>query len=202
MRKSVKIIALILVFCILAIAVFVVAAKLSSKITYKNPDDYSKCRSGEFARKQFKDKLGMDESIFPAELKESYDVKDFIMVYHNPFDPQYLGYMDIEYSEEDYIAEVKRVKEYPSTDYAGVYGTTGFSDYELLAINADSKEYYGIIYALTDGKSRIIYIELIFCNYFMDLDYTEYIPQKYLPDGFNALPGNPTREKFEAGKLR
>lgn len=54
----------------------------------------------------------------------------------------------------------------------------------LLAVNADS--YQGFVYALTDGKSRIIYAEQIFCNYFMDLDYTKYIPQEYLLDGFDA----------------
>ena len=42
------------------------------------------------------------------------------------------------------------------------------------------------MYALTDGKGRIIYGEQIFCNYFMDLDYKKYIPDEYLLDGFDA----------------
>ena len=56
--------------------------------------------------------------------------------------------------------------------------------YELLAVNADP--YQGFIYALTDGKGKIIYGEQIFCNYFMDLEYDKYIPKEYLLDGFNA----------------
>ena len=161
---------------------------------------YSLCRSGENARKEFKDKLGMDESIFPAELKDDLDVKDFFMAYYNPMDPQYLGYIEIEYSEGAYINEVDRLKSYKSTGYIGVYGITGFSGYELLAINADS--YYGVVYALTDGKNKIIYVELLFCNYYMDLDYTDYIPDNSLPDGFNALKDNPTRLLFEKGTKR
>lgn len=58
-----------------------------------------------------------------------------------------------------------------------------------MAINADS--YNGFVYALTDGKNRIIYAEQIFCNYFMDLDYDEYIPHEYLLDGFDASSDNP-----------
>ncbi len=66
--------------------------------------------------------------------------------------------------------------------------------YELLAVNAD--EYYGFVYALTDGKNRIIYAEQIFCNYFMDLDYEKYIPAEYLLNGFNAKADNPYRKRM------
>lgn len=52
------------------------------------------------------------------------------------------------------------------------------------------------VYALTDGNHRIIYAEEIFCNYYMDLDYMEYIPQEYLLDGFDASKDNPYRKKM------
>ena len=55
----------------------------------------------------------------------------------------------------------------------------------------NSDDYNGFIYALTDSKSKIIYVELIFCNYIMDLDYENEIPKEYLPDGFNAKDNNP-----------
>ena len=74
------------------------------------------------------------------------------MVYYNPFDAQFLGYLVVDYTPEEYEAEVKRLEEYKSTD----------------------------------GEGRIIYAEQIFCNYFMDLDYKEYIPEEYLLDGFDA----------------
>ena len=129
-------------------------------------------------------KLGMDETIWPEEITDDMDVSDFKMVYYNPWDAQFLGYMVVDYSSDAYAEEVKRLKEYESTDYIGYYCVEEEKTYELLAVNADS--YQGFVYALTDGKSRIIYGEQIFCNYFMDLDYEKYIPKEYLLDGFNA----------------
>ena len=61
-------------------------------------------------------------------------------------------------------------------------------------MNADP--YYGFVYALTDGEGTIIYAEQIFCNYFLDLDYRDYIPEEYLLDGFDATSGNAYREKM------
>ena len=79
---------------------------------------------------------------------------------------------------------LQQENEYESTEYIGYYCVEEEKTYELLAVNADS--YNGFVYALTDGKGRIIYGEQIFCNYFMDLDYTKYIPDEYLLDGFDA----------------
>jgi hypothetical protein len=71
------------------------------------------------------------------------------------------------------------------------YWVTGMIWYELLAIYAD--KYNWFVYAFTDWKSKIIYVELIFCNYFMDLKYKEYIPREYLLDWFDASIDNPYR---------
>lgn len=129
-------------------------------------------------------KWGMDETIWPAEITDSMNVVDFKMVYYNPWDAQYLGYLVVDYNEEDYAKEVERLTRYDSTEYIGYYDVKEETTYELLAVEADS--YNGFVYALTDGNGRIIYSEQIFCNYFMDLDYNQYIPQEYLLDGFNA----------------
>ncbi len=139
-------------------------------------------------------KWGMDESIWPRTIKDVSDVIDYKMVYHDPWDAQYLGYLVMDYADEDYAAETSRLKAYPSTDYIGYYSVTEEHTYELLAVNADA--YNGFVYALTDGKNRIIYAEEIFCNYYMDLDYPKYIPQEYLLDGFDAAPDNPYRKKM------
>lgn len=129
-------------------------------------------------------KWGMDETIWPSEITDSMDVADYKMVYYNPWDAQYLGYLVVDYSADDYAEEVERLKEYQSTEYIGYYCVEEENTYELLAVNADS--YQGFVYALTDGKGRIIYGEQIFCNYYMDLDYKKYIPDEYLLDGFDA----------------
>ncbi len=116
-------------------------------------------------------------------------IADYKMVYYNPWDAQYLGYLVVDYSNEDYLKESERLKSYQSTDYIGYYSVEEEKTYALLAINADS--YNGFVYALTDGKNRIIYAEQIFCNYYMDLDYDKYIPHEYLLDGFDASSDNP-----------
>ena len=137
-------------------------------------------------------KWDMDESIWPRKITGSMKVSDYKMVYYNPWDEQYLGYLVAEYTPEEYAAEAARLKEYPSTDYVGIYSVTEEKTHELLAINADP--YQGFVYALDGGDHRIIYAEEIFCNYIMDLDYEQYIPADYLLDNFNAGEGNPYRK--------
>ena len=143
---------------------------------------------GEQSIEEYRYKWGMDETIFPKEINDKMKVIDYKMVYYNPWDSQFLSYIVIDYNDEDYIKEVERLKTYNSTEYIGYYGVTGFSKYKLLAMYADS--YNGFVYALSDEENRIIYVELIFCNYFFDLKYEEYIPVDYLPDGFDASENN------------
>ena len=162
-------------------------------VVHDNIAEYTRYRTGEAAEKDYRSKLGMDESVWPEQITNDMEVVDYIMVYYNPWDPQYLGYLEIDYDTASYATEVQRLKEYESTDYIGYYGVTGFENYELLAIYADSS--YGFVYALTDGKDTIIYVETIFCNYFMDLDYTEYVPAEYLPEGFDATVDNAYRQE-------
>jgi len=143
-------------------------------------------------------KWGMDETIWPAVITDSMDVADFKMVYYNPWDAQYLGYLVVDYSADEYAKEVERLKEYESTEYIGYYCVEEEKTYDLLAINADS--YNGFVYAITDGKGRIIYGEQIFCNYYMDLDYTKYIPKEYLLDGFDATTDSDYYKKMLGDK--
>ena len=138
-------------------------------------------------------KWGMDETIWPEKITDDMKVADFKMVYYNPWDAQYLGYLVVDYPAKAYDSEVKRLKEYPSTDYIGYYSVKEEKTYDLLAVNAD--EYQGFVYALTDGRGRIIYAEQIFCNYMMDLDYEKYIPKEYLLDGFDATETNPYKKE-------
>ena len=149
---------------------------------------------GENANEEYRSKCGMDESIFPESITEEMKVQDYKMVYYNPWDPQYLSYLVVEYDEDQYQAEVERLKAYPSEEYMGIYSVTGFDEkYELLAMNSD--QYYGFVYAITDNENTIIY-ELIFCNYFMDLEYNDYIKKEYLPVGFDATLDNPYEKKM------
>ena len=86
------------------------------------------------------------------------------------------------------------MEQYNSKEYKGYFGTRGFRDkYQLLAIEVDPD--YGLIYALGEENNQIIYVELIFCNYFYDIDYQDEINIQYLPIGFDATPDNEYRQK-------
>ena len=142
---------------------------------------------GENAQEKYKNKWGMEEDILPKDIS-NLNVLDFKMVYYNPWDANYLSYLVIDYSEEEYNKEIERLNNIGIEEYKGYYGVTGFSKYELVAMNSDS--YQGFVYAITDGKSKIIYVEIIFCNYYMDIKYEEQIPIEFLPDGFDAKMDN------------
>lgn len=146
----------------------------------------------------YKDKWGIKEEIFPKTIS-NLNAKEFKMICDDFLDQQFLSYLVVDYNEEDYKKEIERLTNYGIKKYKGYYNVTGFTNYELVAMESD--EYYGFIYAITDGKSKIIYVELIFCNYTMDIDYENEIPKEYLPDGFNAKEDNPYRVKImESGK--
>ena len=148
---------------------------------------------GPKAKKEYANKWMDDKKVFPKTV-DNLNVEDFKMVYYNPWDAQYLSYLVVDYDEEAYAEEIKRLKKLGIDDYKGIYEVTGFTNYELVAMDSDA--YNGFIYALTDGESKIIYVEIIFCNYVMDLDYTKYIDTKYLPDGFDATDNNNYRKKM------
>lgn len=162
-------------------------------------EDYSR-QIGPNAEKKFGSKWGLDESIFPEKIVQDMEVAEYKMVYYNPWDAQYLAYLVVDYEEDSYEKELVRLKEYPSTAYLGYYGVTGFEPYDLLAICAN--EEHGFVYALNDEENmRIIYVEIIFCNYFMDLDYKEYVKEAYLPEGFDATRKNAYRRRSEQSIL-
>lgn len=147
---------------------------------------------GETADEKYRNKWGMDETIFPAEITDPQDVLEYKMVYYNPWDAQYLSYLTIAYDDAAYEAECSRLRAYDSTEYIGYYSVTGFAEEtELLAMYAD--DYQGFVYAIaTPGEENAItYVEIIFCNYFMDLEYMEYMPAAYFPENFDASLNNP-----------
>ncbi len=153
---------------------------------------------GPTALNEYRNKWDMDESIFPMDITKVMNVNDYRMVYYNPWDAQYLSYLVVDYDDDAYKSEMIRLNNYKSTEYKDYYGVTGFSKYSLVAINADP--YQGFVYALTDNKNRIIYVELIFCNYYYDLDYKKYINNDYLPDGFDATINNSYARKMSKMK--
>ena len=191
-KKNILFIIVITIICLIIQGVIIFFIPYLSYTTAKVEvnNDISKYNDyiGPVAKKEYKNKWDMDESIFPTKITNNMNVIDYKMVYYNPWDAQYLSYLVIEYNKEDYQEEVKRLSEYKSTNYLGYYNVTGFTKYNLLAMYADS--YNGFVYAITNNDNQIIYVELIFCNYFYDLDYKQYINNDYLPDNFDATIDN------------
>ena len=201
MNKNLKIILLILGCLIVSfiIRMFIITGIIfllfnSAKVEVNKDINKYNNYMGVNAKEQYKIKWGMNETIFPNKITNNMNVKDYKMVYYDPWDKQFLSYLVVEYDDDNYQKEVERLKNYKSNNYIGYYGVTGFSKYQLLAMNADS--YYGFVYALTDNDNTIIYVEMIFCNYFYDLEYKKYIPNDYLPDGFDAKLDNEYQKKM------
>lgn len=151
---------------------------------------------GEKAEEAYRSKWGMDETIMPPALTDSMQVQDFKMIYYNDWDAQYVSYLTVTYSPADYQKECERLASCGIDEYKGIYGVTGFDGGDPLAIEADA--YQGFVYAINtpEKENTITYCELIFCNYFLDVNYTEEVPAAYLPNGFDATPSNPYRAKM------
>ena len=147
---------------------------------------------GSKAKGVYKNKWSMSEEIFPKSIKK-LNVLDFKMINESFIDDQYLSYLVVDYDEKSYQKEIERLKKLGIEKY-NYYEVTGFTNYKLLSM--DSDKYYGFVYAITDGKSKIIYVEIIFTDYTMSIDYENEIPKEYLPDGFNAKEDNNYRRKM------
>ena len=61
---------------------------------------------GKNAKKEYADKCGMDESIFPESITDNMNGLDYKMVYYNPWDAQYLSYLVVEYDDKSYEEEI------------------------------------------------------------------------------------------------
>ena len=134
--------------------------------------------------------------IFP----ETIDVPagEFQITYYNPWDPQYIVYMTLDYGD-DYETEIARLESIGVEDYKGIYTVTGEPEgYDIVAM--DSDEYYGFVYAMVpeDAKdnTKITYCAVVFCNYFLDVDVHGYMKEQYLLPGFDAGKNNPYKKQM------
>ncbi len=147
--------------------------------------EYGKNRTGQFV-------------VFPEKISPQMYVQDFRYVYYNPWDPQYVSYLTVEYKDaEAYGKELKRLQTIGVEEYEGLYSVTGEPEgYDLVAMDQD--RYYGFVYAMVpeSGEMRITYVGIMFCNYFLDLDIHEYMKEEYLLPGFDATLDNPYEQEM------
>ncbi len=189
MKKKIGLILGIFLFC------FCILGCIKQLLPNEQIKDIQKYEEILGSNGRYKENLVRYNDIFPNSLQNVSMVEDFVYVYYNPWDPNYFGYLVCTYSDEQYKEEIARLKKIESTEYQRIYGIESFT-YEVCAIYAD--EIYGVIYALADEQQqKIVYVALEFCNYFTDIAYEKKMDKKYLPEGFDAKPGNVTRKEFE-----
>ncbi len=195
-KKSSRLLAIVTAIGVLAATLFgaimgyLILSTKAHTVKYTKVSDYNHYRTSEDLN-LFSEK-GMME-IWPTDVTERMVVKEFMMIDYNPFDSNYLGYMVVEYSKDEYELEANRLSLYNSTDYIGKYGVTGFINFDVLAMQASDS---GFVYAITDKSlfgenNRVIYVEIVFPGYACDLECEKYIPEEFLPDGLNVSQGNP-----------
>ena len=136
--------------------------------------------------------------VFPETIPDGADVKEYSLMYYNPWDPQIMACMTIDhgdgYGEE--MARLSAIGVEPYTDY---YSVTGEPDgYDIIAMDAD--DYNGFVYAMIPENSEdntcITYIALVFCNYSPDVEPADYIPPQYLLKGLDVSDDNPYRQRM------
>jgi len=146
-----------------------------------------------------------DINVFPNAISNGMNAKEFQYAYYNPWDPQYVVYMTVQYEDEEYSKEIERLKKIGVDDsYKSFYSVTDEpADYDLVAICADS--YHGFVYAMIPEQrteNEITYVAIQFCNYFLDLDIHDYLPDRYLLSGFDATNDNPyQKQKMKEMKM-
>lgn len=137
--------------------------------------------------------------IFPEELSADMEIVDFKFVYYNPWDAQYVTYLTVKYDDADYDKEMQRLTSYGVREYRDIYSVTDEPvGYDIVAMRPD--RYEGFVYAMIPEnkaeENTITYVGIIFCNYFLDLDIHEYLPDEYLLQGFDATMDNPYEKKM------
>ena len=189
------------VFIVGLIAIGLFAISIAGEKIQVDPDiahynDYihTELTTEELSKKGYSVLRGEMIDIWPEHITSDMSVTDYQFTYYNPWDPQYVIYMTADYEAESYEKEIERLTALGLEDYIGIYTVTGEPEgYDIISMNSD--EYNGFTYAMipegAEDNTRITYVTVWFCNYFLDLDVHKYIPDEYLLPGFNAEENNP-----------
>ena len=203
--KALKIITIVVmgivihyVFAAVVITSLLIAAVSSAKIEVStDPTEFNKyIHNGMVKDSEYR--MGTNEQFDVMPETIDAEVTEYRLMYYNPWDPQYIVYMTLDYGD-NYDEEITRLKAIGIDDYQGIYTVTGEPEgYDLVAM--DSDDYQGFVYAMipedSDGNTKITYCAILFCNYILDVDVHEYMPDRYLLPGFDATDGNAYRKSF------
>lgn len=161
-----------------AMFILICDAIFSRKHTYTDVENYTNY-IGVNCEDEYSGKWGMDESIFPEKITDSMKVDEFSFTYYNPWDAQYVGYLTVTYSQEEYETELERLYQKEHDQYKGLFNVSGEPEnYSILAIDADKD--FGLVYAIkpdSEGTS-ITYVEVIVPGN-LGMILGKYLPEKY-----------------------
>lgn len=159
-------------------AIFGADLNFSKKYTYTDVENYTNY-IGVNCEDEYSGKWGMDESIFPEKITDSMKVDEFSFTYYNPWDAQYVGYLTVTYSQEEYETELERLYQKEHDQYKGLFNVSGEPEnYSILAIDSDRD--FGLVYAIkpdSEGTS-ITYVEVIVPGK-LEMWLDKYLPEKY-----------------------
>lgn len=172
--------------------------KTDTDIAHYNDYIHTELTTEELSKKGYSVLRGEMIDIWPEHITSDMSVTDYQYTYYNPWDPQYVIYMTADYEAESYEKEIERLTDLGLEDYIGIYTVTGEPEgYDIISMNSD--KYNGFTYAMipegAEDNTRITYVTVWFCNYFLDLDVHKYIPDEYLLPGFNAEENNPYKQE-------
>ena len=206
-RKAVKAVKVIMIVIMAIVTHYVIAAVIitslliaafsSAKIEVsKDSSEFNKyIHNGMDKDSEYR--MGTNEQFDVMPEKIDTEVTEYQLMYYNPWDPQYIVYMTLDYGDK-YEAEIARLKAIGVDDYQGIYTVTGEPEgFDIVAM--DSDDYQGFVYAMipedSEGNTKITYCAILFCNYGLDVDVNEYMPARYLLPGFDASADNPYRKE-------
>lgn len=177
---------MIKIVVIIILVVFLLMVVLIARESYylrNNKNEYTDIKQYESYRADDLVFTNDMRDIWPSKVLEEEVEEFYLMTYYSDA-TAFTGYLVVDYKPNEYKNEIERLSNIDSNDYLGIYDAYGFEKYELVAMHAskDSGMNNGFTYALTDGKKKVIYIELEFPN-IARKDYEKIIKEEYLPAG-------------------
>lgn len=206
--KTVKILTIVImsagtyyvVIGILTVVLFGAAYTSAKKYVTNDPAEYNKyIHNDKGPNSEYS--MGNQAIFNVMPEKINAEVKEFSLFYYNPWDPQYIVYMTLDY-KEGYDAEISRLKKIGVEDYKGLYMVTDEPEgFDLIAMDSDSHD--GFVYAMipegSADNTKITYVAVVFCNYALDVDVHKYMKDEYLLKGFDATDNTTYRQKMLKG---
>ena len=116
---------MLIAFGLFAISIVGERIKVDADITHYNDYIHTELTFDELSERGYSVLKGEMIDIWPEHITSDMSVTDYQYTYYNPWDPQYVIYMTVDYDTESYEKEIERLTDLGSEDYIGIYTVTG-----------------------------------------------------------------------------